>query len=56
MDPVSQIGMTASEYDILELITGVQSVVHIKNDVPPPYSPPTSQSQIPKIWNPPPPY
>lgn len=53
MDNTSQIAMTASDFDILELLTGVPSIYTyiIKIDIPPKYS-----VKVPvKTWIPPPP-
>jgi hypothetical protein len=46
--------MTSSDYDIMELITGIQTISFSfsfpKLSVPPPYT------ETPPIWTPPPPY
>jgi len=52
--------MTNSDYDILELLTGVQTIIFVpqKLEIPPPYTEmsPISTITLPEIWNPPPPY
>lgn len=57
MDQGSAQVMTASDYDILELVTGFPSIsINVNvNEIPPRYSvnPPVN---TPKVWNPPPPY
>jgi len=49
--------MTSSDYDILELLTGIQTIIFVppKLEIPPPY---TEMGPIttPEVWNPPPPY
>ena len=54
MDNTSQLAMTASDFDILELLTGVPSIYTymIKIDIPPKYSVKDTE----KKWIPPPPY
>lgn len=49
--------MTSSDYDILELLTGVQTIIFVppKVEIPPPYTEISSNS-TPQIWNLPPPY
>lgn len=50
--------MTFSDYDILELLTGIQSIIFVspKLEIPPPYTEISPIITLPEIWNPPPPY
>jgi hypothetical protein len=50
--------MTSSDYDILELLTGVQTIIFVppKLEIPPPYTEMSPIIRLPEVWNPPPPY
>lgn len=49
--------MTSSDYDILELLTGVQTIIFVppKLEIPPPYTE-INPINTPQVWNFPPPY
>ena len=53
MDTSTSIAMTASDFDILDLLTGVPSVpIQIKKEVPPAYT--KEVPKVPNNWCPPP--
>lgn len=53
MDTSSSLAMNATDFDILDLLTGVPSVpIQIKKEVPPPYT--KEGPRVPDKWCPPP--